>query len=227
MSLSLFETGLYGRLRQQAGPHWHDYVAHDFVVQLGTGTLPEPAFRRYLTQDYLFLIHFARAYALLVSKLQNLPQMRAATASLNAILNELPLHIRYCQQWGLTESDVTEVEEATETLNYTRYVLDVGHSGDALDLLTALMPCVAGYAEIGLRLLNDPDTRFEGNPYAPWIRNYGDADYLTGVQASLSLFETLSQQRGGESRIAALSTIFTTATRLESAFWQMGLAAQS
>jgi hypothetical protein len=44
--------------------------------------------------------------------------------------------------------------EAPETVNYTRYVLDIGHSGDALDLLVALMPCVAGYAEIGLGLLH-------------------------------------------------------------------------
>lgn len=227
MSLSLFETGLYGRLRQQAGSHWQRYVSHDFVLQLGAGTLPEHAFRRYLTQDYLFLIHFARAYALLVSKLHTLPEMRAANASLNAILNELPLHLSYCEQWGLSESAITQVEEAPETVNYTRYVLDVGHAGDALDLLAALMPCVAGYAEIGLRLLNAPSTQFEGNPYGPWIRNYGDEGYLAGVQSSLMLFETLAQQRGGESRVAELSAIFTTATRLEGAFWQMGLDAKS
>ncbi|MEO3988697.1 thiaminase II [Pseudocitrobacter cyperus] len=227
MSLSMFESGLYGRLRQQAGSHWRGYVAHDFVQQLGAGTLPEPAFRRYLTQDYLFLIHFARAYALLVSKLQTPAQMRAASASLNAILNELPLHLSYCQQWGLSESDIIQVEEAAETINYTRYVLDVGHSGDVLDLLTVLMPCVAGYAEIGLRLLNDPATVFEGNPYGPWIRNYGDESYLAGVQSSLTLFETLAQQRGGDSRFAELTTLFTTATRLEGAFWQMGLDAKS
>ncbi|VEA98935.1 thiaminase II [Klebsiella pneumoniae] len=58
---------------------------------LPLGTLAENAFRRYLTQDYLFLIHFARSYALLVSKLRTLPEMRAAAASMNAILNELPL----------------------------------------------------------------------------------------------------------------------------------------
>ncbi len=35
-------------------------------------------------------------------------------------------------------------------------VLDIGHSGDALDLLVALMPCVAGYAEIGLGCCSIP-----------------------------------------------------------------------
>ncbi|HHC4833614.1 TPA: thiaminase II, partial [Klebsiella michiganensis] len=60
MILPAFTQGIYGRLRQQAGADWQHYVAHPFLRQLADGTLPEPAFRRYLTQDYLFLIHFAR-----------------------------------------------------------------------------------------------------------------------------------------------------------------------
>lgn len=223
MSHPLFETGFYGRLRQQAGSQWHAYIAHDFVQQLAQGTLPPAAFRHYLTQDYLFLLHFARAWGLLISKLSEPAVLRSATASLNAIVSELPLHLAYCQQWGISEAAMVSEPEAVETINYTRYVLDTGHTGDALELMTALMPCVAGYAEIGLSLLDDPATRFDGNPYAPWIENYGDESYLAGVGSSLLLFETLAQQRAGEQRIQSLTEIFTTATRLESAFWQMGL----
>ena len=223
MSHTLFETGFYGRLRHQAGEQWHAYVSHDFVQQLGQGLLPAVAFRHYLTQDYLFLLHFARAYGLLVSKLHDPTALRAATASLSAIISELPLHTAYCQQWGISEAELTSQTEAVETVNYTRYVLDVGHCGDALELMTALMPCVAGYAEIGLNLLHHPATLIDGNPYAAWIQNYGDRDYLTGVRASLALFETLARQRAGAERFDRLAEIFTTATRLESAFWQMGL----
>lgn len=225
MILPAFTQGIYGRLRQQAGADWQRYVAHPFLRQLADGTLPEPAFRRYLTQDYLFLIHFARSYALLVSKLRTLAEMRAAAASMNAILDELPLHVGYCRQWGLDEATMAAEEEAAETVNYTRYVLDIGHSGDALDLLAALMPCVAGYAEIGLGLLHDPATNLTANPYTSWIRNYGDEGYLNSVKNAIGLLETLWRQRGGESRFAELSAIFTTATRLEANFWQMGLNA--
>ena len=154
-----------------------------------------------------------------------LPEMRAAAASMNAILNELPLHVGYCAQWGISEQEMATQPEAPETINYTRYVLDIGHSGDALDLLVALMPCVAGYAEIGLGLLQHPATRLDDNPYASWIRNYGDEGYLHGVNAALALLETVWQQRGSEARITELSEIFTTATRLEAQFWQMGLNA--
>ncbi|MEH4024346.1 thiaminase II [Klebsiella quasipneumoniae] len=225
MIVPAFSQGLYGRLRQLAAAGWQHYVAHPFVQQLAEGTLAKSAFRRYLTQDYLFLIHFARSYALLVSKLRTLPEMRAAAASMNAILNEVPLHVGYCAQWGISEAEMAAQPEAPETINYTRYVLDIGHSGDALDLLVALMPCVAGYAEIGLGLLHHPATRLEDNPYASWIRNYGDEGYLQGVSAALALLETVWQQRGSEARLAGLSDIFTTATRLEAQFWQMGLNA--
>lgn len=219
-----FSQGIYGRLRHHA-TDWSHYVHHPFLQQLAAGTLPGKAFRRYLTQDYLFLIHFARSYALLVSKLRTLPEMRVAAASLTAILAELPLHVRYCAKWGIGEAEIAAEPEAAETVNYTRYVLDIGHAGDALDLVAALMPCVAGYAEIGLRLLHDPQTRFDNNPYTDWIRNYGDEGYLSSVSESINLLETLWQQRGAESRFAELSEIFNTATRLEANFWQMGLNA--
>lgn len=225
MPASMFEFGLFGRLRQNAGPHWEHYVAHPFLQQLGAGTLPEIAFRRYLTQDYLFLVHFARAYALLVTKFHTLPEIRAAAGSLNNIVAELPLHVSYCAGWGLNETQMEREPEATETINYTRYVLDIGHSGDALELLAALLPCVAGYAEVGLRLLADPATVMEGNPYASWMQNYSDQGYLDGVKAAIELLDRVGQQRGADARFDRLSEIFTTATRLEGAFWQMGLNA--
>lgn len=225
MSVSMFELGLFGRLRQNAGQDWQHYISHPFLQQLGSGTLPETAFRRYLTQDYLFLIHFARAYALLATKFHTLPEIRAAVGSLNHIVAELPLHVGYCAGWGLNEAQMAQQPEASETINYTRYVLDIGHSGDALELLTALLPCVAGYAEVGLRLLSDPATVMEGNPYASWMQNYSDQGYLDGVKAAIEMLDLVGQDRGADARFARLSEIFTTATRLESAFWQMGLNA--
>ncbi len=46
------------------------------------------------------------------------------------------------------------------------------------------------------------------------------------ISIALALLETVWQQRGSEARITELSEIFTTATRLEAQFWQMGLNAR-
>ena len=32
---------------------WHEFTHHDFVRQLGDGTLPENRFKYYMIQDYL------------------------------------------------------------------------------------------------------------------------------------------------------------------------------
>ena len=58
------EGGLFRRLREACAGDWAAYTWHPFVQGLSDGTLPLAAFRRYLIQDYLFLIHFARAKAL-------------------------------------------------------------------------------------------------------------------------------------------------------------------
>lgn len=220
-----FGTGFFGRLRDAAGADWTGYVRHPFVLRLGTGTLPQPCFKHFLVQDYLFLTQFARAYGLAAYKSTTLADIRAAAGGLAAILDEIPLHVGYCASWGLGEADMTAEPEAAETMTYTRYVTDIGHTGDLLDLTVALMPCVAGYAEVGQRLLADPSTVIDGNPYGPWLLTYDGEDYKGSVRTALAKLQELSLRYGGEARFAALSRIFTTATRLETAFWKMGLDA--
>ena len=129
-----------------------DYTRHAFVEDTRQlGTLPLEAFKHYLVQDYLFLIQFARAYALGVYKSPSLADMRHSLEGVKAILDvELDLHIELCGRWGMDRARKSrQAPEDTPTMAYTRFVLDAGMSGDLLDLQAALAPCVIGYAEIG------------------------------------------------------------------------------
>lgn len=218
-----FNHGLFGQLRAAANEEWSGYVNHPFVKQLGAGTLPQACFKRFLTQDYLFLIHFARAHALLAYKSTTIGEVRSATRSLNAIVDELPVHVVYCTSWGLTEAMMEAEPEAAETMTYTRFVLDVGLSGDILDLMVALIPCVAGYGEIVQILLSEQTTVLEGNPYGDWLRNYEGVHYRESVQASINALDAVGKRRGAAARFDHLLKIFKTATRLEADFWRMGL----
>nr|WP_314482255.1 thiaminase II [uncultured Pseudomonas sp.] len=217
MSRDIFE-----RLKQAAAPQWSAYVDHAFVQQMGEGTLSEGAFRAYLVQDYLFLIQFARAWALAAYKSRRPVDIRAAQAGLAAILDETELHLRLCARWGLSQADIETAPEHPATVAYTRYVLDCGAAGDLLELHVALAPCVIGYAEIGQALagrIGDLDE----HPYREWINEYAGAGYQAVAAAARQHLDTLAARSMTDQRFADLVAIFAQASRLEGDFWQMGL----
>ena len=215
---------LFGRLRSACADDWDKYCNHEFVPRLGNATLPKQNFRHYLEQDYLFLIHFSRAWALAVYKADTLADMRAAAAALDAIINyEMELHVKYCAAWGLTEQEMEQKNEARANMAYTRYVLERGLAGDVLDLHVALAPCVIGYAVIGKNLVDDPKTKMEGNPYKDWIETYAAEDYQDVARAAVLNLDKLAASRMGEGRFEGLVKTFRQATSLEIGFWDMGL----
>ena len=208
--------------RDQA-PEWADYTRHAFVEGLRTGTLPRADFLHYLRQDYIFLIHFTRAWALAATKGATLAEIQAAAATVQALAHyEMPLHVQICADAGIDKTTLEITEEAPANLAYTRYVLESGYSGDFLDLMAALAPCVLGYGEIGARL------KGSGGPYADWIDTYAGQDYQklcydVGVLIDNALVYRLGQDWASLPRARHLSQRFAMATRLEVGFWQMGL----
>ena len=218
--MSFFE-----RLKTEAFAEWRAYTEHAFTVGLADGTLPEAAFRHYLVQDYLFLIEFARAYALAVYKSPQLSDMREAASGLSAILDvEMNLHIKLCAGWGLSPRDLEQAPPASETLAYTRYVLDAGMRGDLLTLRVALAPCVIGYAEIATRLATQPEAGAATNPYRVWIEEYAGSPYQAVAASACAHLDRLANLYVTPAREAELVTIFKEATRLETDFWEMGWA---
>jgi thiaminase/transcriptional activator TenA len=220
------------RLIAEAGKDWDRFTRHRFVEELARGMLDPAAFRYYLVQDYRFLVHFARAWALVAVKSEDVDDIRGAAALVRTLVDdELTLHVETCAGWGLSEDQLKTTPEDPANAAYTRFVLERGFTGDLADLLVALMPCVIGYAEIGFRLGGDPATKREGNSFEAWIATYAGDDYQSGAAAAAAQLERVLAHRLGPEpwthpRWADLAAGFTTATRLEIGFWEMGLAAR-
>lgn len=214
---------MFELLKQANDDAWHAYIQHDFVRGLADGSLPKACFQHYLKQDYLFLIHFARAYGLAVYKSTSLEDMRHAQASLSAILDtELDLHISYCRDWGIDPATLRDLPESRATMAYTRYVLERGLAGDLVDLHVALSPCVIGYAEVAEWILAQPETKLDGNPYRSWIVMYSSEEYREVAASARTYLDTLGEGLSPQA-LARHQKSFGEATRLEADFWQMGL----
>jgi thiaminase/transcriptional activator TenA len=217
---------LYGRLRADSGGAWDAYVHHRFVRELAAGTLARDEFLAWMVQDYLYLIHYARAYALLIFKSGTVAKMRsAATIVFGLLNNEMSLHRQELREAGVAVDELDHAPESIETLAYGRYILDRAQAGDELDLIVTLSACLAGYGEIGLRVLGDPETRLDGNPYRSWIETYAGAEYHHLVREGLAQLEEVSESHGGPARYPLLLKQFRQAVLLEAAFWDAGRSA--
>ena len=208
-----------------ASPSWGAYTRHAFVEGLKDGTLPRASFLHYLKQDYVFLIHFSRAWALAVAKADTLDEMRACAATVNALVDEeMRLHVGICAEAGIDEAALEATVEAAENLAYTRYVLEAGYSGGFLPLLAALAPCVLGYGEIGARLAVEKTS----DEYADWIATYGGEPCQNlcrdvGAMIDGALARRLGPGFADAPLFDSLAKTFETAARLEVGFWDMGL----
>ncbi len=213
---------LFEDLRAACAEEWHDYTHHAFVEQLGDGTLPLPAFQDYLMQDYIFLIHFARANALAAYKSRTLEEIKGAADALTAILRETDLHVALTREWGIPTEDLLRAPEKQGTVAYTRFVLDSGQLGDLLELSVALAPCAIGYAEIGTRLAPLRAARPD-HPYAQWIDEYSGEDFQQAARDAITRLDQLAERMLTPARREELIEVFRTATRMETAFWQQAL----
>ncbi len=217
---------LWQAAAQQHNGAWQAYTQHPFVEGMRDGSLDKKFFLHYLKQDYVFLVHFARAWALAVVKSETLDEMQYACVTMNSLINfEMQHHVEICAHHGIDEQALFKVVEAPENVAYTRYVIDAGLSGDLVDLLATLAPCILGYGEIGARLAPaaTPD-----NPYCEWIKDYADEEYQQVCRQTGQLLDNALARRIGADfeaspRWQRLCERFTTATRLEVGFWDMSL----
>ena len=114
----------YGRafqaMRHAAGADWDQYARHAFVEGLRDGSLPREAFLHYLRQDYVFLIHFSRAWALGIVKAGTLDEMQACSATVNALLQEemargtLESSVMGVRKWDTLQTSVQKLSHLPE-----------------------------------------------------------------------------------------------------------------
>ena len=217
---------IFNLLKENHKDNWLLYTKHEFINKLSNDTLKEEKFLNYLIQDYLFLIQFSKAWSLAILKSDNLEEMKIAASTVNDLINfEMELHITLCANYGISISDLENADEENANIAYTRYVLELGYSGDFLDLLSALAPCVLGYGEIGLNCQNsNPKTLM----YKKWIETYSSIEYQDVCKNVSGLIDKAFLLRLGTNfentyKWKKINQIFKKATLLEVDFWNMAI----
>jgi thiaminase (transcriptional activator TenA) len=212
------------QLRRAADPIWRAQHEHPFVRGVGDGTVAMDGFARYVRQDYVFLVEYARLLALGAARAPDVATMRRFADLAQAILGEeMELHRAFAREFGIAEADLEAEEPAPATRAYTDFLLRTATLGSFAELAAALLPCMWGYAEIGQRLAErDPppaDPRC-----ARWIATYADPEFEALAAWCRGLVDRLAAGAGDAER-ERMRRAFLVCSEHELAFWDAGLAA--
>lgn len=191
-------------------------LEHPFIGGLTDGSLPQDAFRHYVTQDSHYLRGYARALTVCAAKAptEDDTRMFAEHAS-GAIAVEQEMHAEFTEALGGSAERAATQQVAPTTRAYVSYLLATCHGGSFAEGLGAVLPCYWIYARVGEDLLvrSSPDPL-----YARWIQTYGGEEFQAIVSAVLDLTDRLGADLSPVEK-ARMNEHFVTTSRYEWMFW--------
>ena len=219
MTGSPARRGVASILHEEGAEAWEAAVRHPMVTGIADGSLPHETFRRYFTQNVLYLEDYARAIGIIVAKAPDRDALTTLTRFLAQIVeHEIPANLAFLERLGGDPDTVAGRGRMLPiTYGYTRHLLSACALGDCAEGLTAVLPCQWSYGELARPLTAHPP---EDPIYADWIGMFGNDDYDGLVARTTALLDRLVDPLD-ERRMSALSTIFERSTRYEAAFWDM------
>ena len=208
------------RLLKATEEIWAGYHEKPFVRGLGDGTLDVKKFRRYIIQDYWYLMDYTKVFAVGVAKSKSVEVMKLFAKYIQAILDgEVNVHNGYMADFGITQEELDHTLIAQDNRSYTSYMLDEAYKGGPLEILVAVLSCAWSYQMIGEHHQHVPGA-LEHPLYGEWVRGYCSKEYCETTQEIIDLVNELGKDISAE-REAHLKEIFENCSRYEAMFWDM------
>ncbi|MDO4615739.1 MAG: thiaminase II [Lachnospiraceae bacterium] len=210
------------RLIADSADLFEEFYAHPFVTGMGDGTLDHAKFQYYMIQDYLYLIDYAKVFAVGAAKADDLDIMRVFASSLHATVDgEMELHRGYMRRLGISGEEAENTPMHPANRSYTSYMLRIAYEGGAAEVTAAILSCAVSYKMIGEKLLEKYPHAAEDSFFGEWIRSYTSREYREETQMLAEQMNRLAADLP-ESGIRKLSSIFRICSEYERGFWDMG-----
>lgn len=200
---------------------WDSYETHPFVLGIQDGTLDKEKFRYYILQDYLYLLDYARVFALGAAKAPTRATMQMFTDRCKSILdNEMNIHAGYMGTLAITEEELKNTPMALDNLSYTSYMLRVAYEEDAAAICASILACAVSYEVLSKHLIEQRPECADDPFYGSWIRDYASEAYAKENQELIEITDALTADYS-EAQYRHLEEIFINCSRFEASFWDM------
>ena len=194
-----------------------EILAHPMVERLGAGTLDEEPFRRWVRQDYVYLVEYSRLFALAAARAPDLQRLgRFADLLASTVNTEMDLHRSYAADFGIDGTELAATEPSPTTRAYTDFLVRTAAVDGFGETVAALLPCIWGFHETGVRLAERG--RPDDERYAAWIDMYAGEEFGELTDWCLSLMDDVAAGVDEERRDRYRER-FLTSARYEYRFW--------
>ncbi|WP_099205014.1 thiaminase II [Scatolibacter rhodanostii] len=209
------------RLLDASKEIWESYHNHPFIQGIADGSLPQEKFQYYMIQDYLYLLDYAKVFAVGTAKSQNEKVMRLFASYVSQILDgEMDIHKNYMKRLGISLEEAEHTSQAMDNLSYTSYMLRVAYESGAGEIAAAILSCALSYEVIAKEMLQTFPSCTNHPFYGEWVRGYADPEYANANKKLIALLEQLTADYS-EKQLQRLEEIFINCSRYEAAFWDM------
>ncbi|MFC5821062.1 MULTISPECIES: TenA family protein [Nonomuraea] len=182
-------------------------LAHPTVAGIGRGDLPEPVFRSWLEQDYLYLLDYVRVFAKLAWQAPDAHVGDLVDLAHSTYHEELDLHRSLSAEFG---ADLEGAVKGPACVAYTSFLLEsAGSYGEGL---AALYPCMWGYSTLGRILAENPPAEPR---YRAWVDTYADPGFAALAER---IAQMIDETDVDPDRAEAM---FTEGMAHELAFWDV------
>lgn len=196
---------------------WNAQKEHPFVTELAAGTLDEDAFLHWVTQDYQYLLDYARVFAIASTKADTEADMTRLMGVAHTILDyEMDLHREFAAEYGVTSRELETGQKAPTCVAYTNFLVRTAHEGSIAEIAAAVYPCGQGYLDVAEHMA---ELATDDHRYTPFIEKYTSEAFIETVEWMTSLIDRMGDRYPGEHD--AMREAFLTSARLEHRFWEM------
>lgn len=198
---------------------WDGYNKHPFVCELSSGKLPIEKFRFYMIQDHLYLMEYAKLFAIGLVKSHSEKDLRMFASLITATIDtENAVHREYLKRLGITREMIDSSKMGIVNESYTNYMLSVGFKDGLAEIATAVLSCSWSYKYIGdyVKITGN----LENNPYIEWIDEYSSAEYSSANDEIINFIDAVTENYT-EKQIKYLEEIMINCSRYEAMFWDM------
>lgn len=202
---------------QAARPVWDRCLETPFLRELRDGTLAVERFRRYMIQDSIYLKHYARMFGWAVYHAVSLEEIRMFYRGMGFVTErESAVRLSWLAEWGLTDTDVEEMDILPENRAYIAFLETAALQEDTAYMLMTTLPCMLSYSYI----FRKTAAGCADSVYRDFIADYAEDAYAQECE-DWTAFAQARCAGFSEERRRELQAVFEKGSLLELAFWKM------